>query len=344
VSAALAAMILAAGRGERMHPLTAARAKPALPVLGRPLVARILAHLAGQGVTSFAVNAWHAPGSIEAACAASGVPPAAIELFAERELMGTGGALVAPAARLAEGPHFLLHNGDTLLDVPLAALRAAAESASLGALLVRPGRDPRYRPVSISGDRFAHLGPAERPGELDATYLGVAVLSRALLDRVRRDRPSDLFRDLLLPEVAGGGTLAVVLHPGRWIEFTSPARYRAHCCSLALSDAPLVGGAASVTRLGSARVAIAAGADVETGAIVDGGVVLETGARAARGASITGSVLLEGAEVAGGALIWQTIVMPGARVPPGAAFRDGVVERDGEGQVRCVPFVDVEPA
>ncbi len=354
MTAPLPAMILAAGRGERMRPLTAVRAKPALPVLGVPLVARIVKHLAGQGVSGFAVNAWHAPDSIGAACARAGLPAGSFELFPERELMGTGGALAAPAARLAEAPHFLLHNGDTLLAAPVAALREAAAGATLGALLVRPGHDPRYNPVRVAGGRFLGLGAAsgEGEGEGEATYLGVALLARAVLLCVPRDRPSELFRDLLLPALAGGGTLAVVPYDGPWIEFTSPGRYRAHCCALALAGgsaaAGLVGGGAAVTRTGpphGARLALADGARTDPGATFDGGVVLEAGARAHRGASITGSVLLEGAEAAPGSLLWHTVVMPGTRVPPGAAFRDGVVladPDDASGRVHCVPFADLE--
>ncbi len=352
MTAPLPAMILAAGRGERMRPLTAARAKPALPVLGVPLVARIVKHLAGQGVSGFAVNAWHAPDSIGAACARAGLPAGHVELYPERELMGTGGALAAPAARLAEAPHFLLHNGDTLLAAPVAALREAAAATTLGALLVRPGRDPRYNPVRVAGGRFLGLGAARDAGEAEATYLGVAVLARAALERVAPGRPSELFRDLLLPALAGGGTLAVVPYGGPWIEFTSPGRYRAHCGALALAGgseaAGVIGGDAPVTRTGppeGARLALAGGAVADPGAIFDGGVVLEAGARARRGASITGSVLLEGAEAAPGSLLWQTVVMPGTRVPPGAAFREGVVladPDDASGRVHCVPFADLE--
>jgi NDP-sugar pyrophosphorylase family protein len=345
-------MILAAGRGERMRPLTALRAKPALPVLGVPLVARIVKHLAGQGVSGFAVNAWHAPDSIGAACAQAGLPAGRVELYPERELMGTGGALAAPAARLAEAPHFLLHNGDTLLAAPVAALVDGAATASLGALLVRKGRDTRYNPVRVANGRFLGLGMARDGRESEVTYLGVALLARAVLERVPQGRPSELFRDILLPAIADGGTLAVVPYDGPWIEFTSPARYRAHCCSLALAGSAsiggLIGGEAAVTRAGTpygARFVLADGAGLDPGAVLDGGVVLEAGARAGRGASITGSVLLEGAEAAPGSLLWQTVVMPGTRVPPGAAFRDGVVladPDDASGRVRCVPFADLE--
>jgi len=352
VTTALPAMILAAGRGERMRPLTADRAKPALPVLGVPLIARILRHLAGQGVSDFSVNAWHAPESIGEACARAGLGPESVTLFPEAELMGTGGALVAPAGRLAAAPHFLLHNGDTLLAAPVAALLAGAEAASLGALLVRKGRDTRYNPVRVANGCLLGLGMARDGTESEATYLGVALLARTVLERVPQGRPSELFRDILLPAIADGGTLAIVLYDGPWIEFTSPARYRAHCCSLALAGSAaiggLIGGEAAVTRTGTpygARFVLADGAWVDPGAVLDGGVVLEQGAYAGRGASITGSVLLEGAEASGGSLLWQTVVMPGTRVPPGAAFRDGIVlgdARDPSGPVRCVPFADLE--
>ena len=88
-------MILAAGRGQRMLPLSHRQAKPTLPVLGQPILARVLRGLAGQGVTAFSVNAHHASESIREVLRGHDHGDQDVELFVEQELMGR----VAPTSR-----------------------------------------------------------------------------------------------------------------------------------------------------------------------------------------------------------------------------------------------------
>ena len=131
------AMVLAAGRGARMAPLTRHRAKPALPLLGVPLLARILRQLDGLGVQTIAVNVHHAPESVARVVEAAKVE-AEVRLFREPVLMGSGGALAGPRDLLATGRCFALLNGDTLCHPPLAAMaRVLDERRAAGVLLVR---------------------------------------------------------------------------------------------------------------------------------------------------------------------------------------------------------------
>jgi len=345
-AAVRAAMILAAGRGERMLPLTADRAKPALPALGRPILGRILHHLASRGIGTFAVNAHHGRESIEAVLRDHAPAGARVELFPEETLMGTGGALAAPARLLGAEELFLLHNGDTLVDPPLAALaEAARRDGAIGALLVRRGRHPRYRPVLVRDGRFVRLGGEDvspGDGEEEATYLGVGVLRAEVLERVPRDRPSGLFEDVLWPFLEEGRHLAVVPCEGPWLEFTDPEGYlgalrRAVHGGRWTRRAPLPGGEAPVAPRDSGVLFAAPGARVDVAAAIHGAVVVEAGATVHRGALVISSVILEGAEIPWNVSLERVVVGPGVRLGRGGCFRDGVLHREGE-TVCFTPF------
>ncbi|MDH3284695.1 MAG: NDP-sugar synthase [Acidobacteriota bacterium] len=333
-----AAMILAAGRGERMLPLTRGRAKPTLPVLGLPILARILRFLEGQGVRDVAVNAINAAESIGEVLDRHAVDGLSTELFLEKTLMGSGGAFAAPSGLLGAHESFVVHNGDTLVDAPLDRLTQAAHQGRkrLGALLVREGRSPLYRPVRTKDGLFRGVGDADEgdgSGEELATYLGVAILRREVLSRVPADRPSSLFEDVLLPLLAEGAELAVVRHSGRWLEFTSPGRYVSSLTSL-LQHArrsgrvELPGGDAPVVPTDSGALFLAGDAVVETGASVAGALVLERGARVRRGGLLCDCVLLEGASVTAGVFMQRVAVEAGLDVDGPRQHRDGTLSHN----------------
>lgn len=181
------ALVLAAGLGTRLRPLTDRLPKPLLPLGGEPLLARIAGRLRAAGVTHLAVNAHHLADRIEAAARAlPGFDEVAV--FPEPEILGTGGALWGARAFLdGDGP-FLLHNGDVECDADLAALWAAHVGSGAEATLlltswpevdsVRLGADGRVRDI---GDR---LGAAPHDADRRLTYTGVAVLEPRFLDRL----------------------------------------------------------------------------------------------------------------------------------------------------------------
>src|SRR5262245_6139342 len=113
----LRALVLAAGRGERLRPLTATIPKPLLPVGGRPLAAWTLERLRLAGVEAAALNLHHLGDSIRAAFGASyrGMP---LVYSDERELLGTGGALPPLRDFLGEADLVLVVNGDSLCRWP----------------------------------------------------------------------------------------------------------------------------------------------------------------------------------------------------------------------------------
>ncbi len=114
----LNAIVLAAGYGSRLAPLTLEVPKPALPVAGVPMLVRILRKLKAAGVDRIAVNTHHLKEQIEECVERSGVADS-VRLFYEPEILGTAGPLVNARELLTNCDYFLLHNSDIVSDFPL---------------------------------------------------------------------------------------------------------------------------------------------------------------------------------------------------------------------------------
>src|SRR5437879_8560261 len=104
------AMILAAGYGERLWPLTSDRTKPALPVLGKPLLGFVAEYLAKYGIEDVVVNLHHQPESVRAALGGGSQFGVKLQYIHEPVLLGTGGAL-DNARHMLEGGPFVVVNG-----------------------------------------------------------------------------------------------------------------------------------------------------------------------------------------------------------------------------------------
>jgi mannose-1-phosphate guanylyltransferase len=306
------------------------------------MLTRIGLHLASEGIRELSVNAYHAAESVARDLSGLGDALSSATLFPEKSLMGSGGSLAAPAKHLARYERFLLHNGDTLVHAPLAELAAAAEGERrLGALLVRPGSTQGYNPVVLRDGLLTgvSLDPDEPLQGEPATFLGVSVIHRALLERVPADRPSNLFGDLVLPMLREGWSVGTVPYEGPWIEFTNPPGYRETIVNLVRSgQTALPGGSAPLIVLDEGSAFLAAGARAAEDARLVGGVALEAGAVIEQGAHVEDSVLLEGACVEPGARLERCIVDGAATVPGDTSLRDAVVTRSQQGRIVTYPL------
>ena len=154
-------MILAAGLGTRMRPLSALRPKPVLPVRGIPLLAWPLAWLARQGVREVIVNLHHLPDATRAA-AERWVPPGlAVHFSEEPTLLGTGGGIRRAASFLRESDPSLVLAGDALFDFALAPL-AARHRARRDAVTLILREDARAERLDARACTWVPVGtPAE---------------------------------------------------------------------------------------------------------------------------------------------------------------------------------------
>jgi len=191
-------MILAAGRGTRMQPLSLLRAKPALPVLGVPVIAHLLALLEHCGASEVIVNLYHLPDSVREAVERYSPPGLAVSFSPEAELLGTGGGIKAAADFLRESDPCLVLTGDMLLDADLAGLaarhRERGDRCTL--MLLRDPRQESFGSIGVDaegcvrriGSRF-DLG-GERAAGL---FVGVRVLASRIFETLP---PADQFEDL----------------------------------------------------------------------------------------------------------------------------------------------------
>jgi len=181
----LRAMVLAAGYGTRLAPLTDHLPKPLLPVDGEPLLDRIIARILAAGISPVAVNSHHLGGMVGAHLVAHR-HAAQLVHFSEAEILGTGGALANAREFLDLAPYFLVHNGDVLCDVDLKQLLAAHVAGGARATLllvdwpavnsVTLGSDGAVRHIAGTGE-----APLSRPDDRQLTYAGIGVFSRDLL-------------------------------------------------------------------------------------------------------------------------------------------------------------------
>lgn len=217
------AMVLAAGLGTRMRPLTDDRPKPLLDLDGRSLLDHALDRLEDAGVGQVVVNAhWHG-GQIAAALARRGDSRIAVQM--EEDLLETGGGVTLALPKLGAGP-FAVVNGDAFwLDGPTPALKrlaAAFDPEQMDALLLMV-RTTQVDGVVGQGDFLLDpLGRMRRPREREiAPYLfaGVQILSPALF----AGAPSGAFSlNRLYDRAIDAGRLFGLVHDGAWFHLSTP--------------------------------------------------------------------------------------------------------------------------
>jgi mannose-1-phosphate guanylyltransferase len=284
----LPAMILAAGLGTRLRPLTEVRPKALVPVGDRPVLAHALDALRAAGVTSFTVNTCHLSEELGVFAESAGVA-----ISAERELLGTAGGVARAGPLLGKGD-VIIWNGDVVSDVDVEALVGAHRVHGAEATLaVRPrpagegnvGIDEGGRIVRLRREAF---GPEVRGGE----FLGVHVLGEGL--RALLPPRGCLVGDVYLPALRRGATVRAVGHTGFWHDIGGLAAYL---------EANL-----AWLRARKATSWVGPGATIDVGALLEL-AVLGQGASAGGSGRITRSVVWPGARVEGP--ISDAVVIPG---------------------------------
>jgi len=290
-----AAMVLAAGRGERMRPLSDAVPKPALPLVEEPVIASPLRLAAASGARRLVVNTWHLAGVMSAAVAAVD-PPIGTSISREPELMGTAGGLALARDRglLGARGSVLVINGDGVLNVELEpVVRRMADADDLVTLALLPHLDPRrWSRVLLDADGRVRriVGPGSPGhGEVPLLYPGVMLVSRAALDALDAG-PGAVPERLWRPALASGRLGGVVVS-GHWREIGTPDDYLGAVLER-LADRNVIDRTATVDPTVTISTAlIGARARIDEGATVRKSVIA-AGARVGRGARVVRSVLL----------------------------------------------------
>jgi NDP-sugar pyrophosphorylase family protein len=297
--------VLTAGLGTRLQPLSLVRAKPAVPIAGRPLIARILRGLADYGVRDVVLNLHHLPQTITALVGDGCEFGARVRYSWESPVLGSAGG-PRKALPLLPDDDFFIINGDTLSDVDLHALATQhRESGAIVTMAVVDSRSlvERYGGV-ITDSRGIVYGFVPRgPTAAGYHFVGVQMAHPSAFARVpfgeRAESTRDVYRALIAER---RGSIGAFLAKGQFWDVGTPADYL---------DATLSVGAAegvSSPQIGQHS-------------------------RVAKGARLTSTVLWDDVEVGEGASLDRCVVADKVKIPAGATFRNCAIIQSGDNLV-----------
>lgn len=238
------ALVLAAGYGTRLRPLSDVRAKAALPVAGRPLIVRLLERLRAGGVSRVVINLHHRAETIASVVGDGARLGLEVRYSWEPEPLGSGGG-PARALPLLEADRFFVLNADTLADVSLGELAAAhLASAAIATLAVTPADLGRYNALLADTEgRFSGVvprgtaGAALPPGQRPWHFVGVQAVNASAFAAVDPTRPSETVREIY-PALwaARPGSVRAFPSTGTFVDIGTPGDYYDTVCRVAAAE------------------------------------------------------------------------------------------------------------
>ena len=313
------AMILAAGFGTRLFPLTIDRTKPAIPFLGKPLVGYVAEYVAKFGFKDVVVNLHHQPESVKKAL--GGGEDFGVKIhytIEEPKILGTAGAL-DNARYLLEDETFLIVNGKIITDIDIsAALETHRKTGALATMVLMENKKrERFSIVEIKDDSVTGFGDfPENDSRFKIQYsifeseeiqnpkskiqnplmfTGIHILEPQIFDYIPRGVYSDIVPTFYNPAIRNGEKIVAHITNGSWFELSTIPRY------LEISLAMLDGQKEKVVK----------GANVK---ISDSAIVKD-------------SVIWDDVSIADGARISKSIIGDGVKIRAGEKFENAAIVR-----------------
>ena len=308
------AVILAAGFGTRLWPLTEDRTKPAIPFLNRPLIAYAVDYLAAYGIRDIIVNLHHQPESIRRALGDGSALGVRIHYSLEEEILGTSGAIDRVRDLLLDDD-FIVINGKIVTDINLdAAMREHRARKAIATLVLKENVAREHfsivevdarrlitrfagfpETVSVEASASDTGGGLVKSESAPLMFTGIQVLSPRLFDYVPRNCFSHSTLHVYPRAIAEGEPVVAHIADGNWFEMSTLDRYL---------EASLI-----FLRKEGKRVIQGAGCVIEAGA------------------NVADAVLWERVHVESGAHIRNAVIADDVRVPAGALIENAVVVR-----------------
>jgi len=217
-------MILAAGRGERMRPLTDRTPKPLLEVGGKPLIVWHLERLAKAGLREVVINHAHLGAQIEAALGDGARWGLSIRFSPEPEgALETAGGIANALPLLGDDAPFLVVNGDIWCDWDVAQAVTLPPAKNLAHLVLVPNPPHHARGDFLLADGEVRADIQSPAGnEQVCTFSGIGIYRPQLFAEIRRGQPAKLAP--LLRAAMEAGRVSGELHCGRWVDVGTPQR------------------------------------------------------------------------------------------------------------------------
>ncbi len=303
------AMILAAGFGTRLFPLTIDRTKPAIPFMGKPLVGYVAEYVAKFGFKEVVVNLHHQPESVKEALGNGekfGVDIQYTEEFPK--ILGTAGAL-DNARHLLEDETFLIINGKIITDIDIAAaLHTHRESGALATMILKPNTNrEKFTMVETEdclvksfGD-FPELLTVDQLSSFDAPpptplmFTGIHILEPRVFDYIPRNVYSDIVPTFYRPAIEKGERIAAHVADGNWFELSTIPRY------LDISLAMLDGQSEKLVKGDNCQIS--------------------------DGATVKDSIIWDDVSIEAGAELSRTIIADGVKIKSGERFENVAIVR-----------------
>jgi NDP-sugar pyrophosphorylase family protein len=309
------AMILSAGYGTRLWPLTEDRTKPAIPILGKPLVGYVAEYLASYGCTEIIVNLHHRPESVRSALGDGSRFGTKLHYVEEPEILGTSGAL-DNARALLEDETFVVVNGKIITDIDLnSAFETHHRHQPIATLVLMPNVSrERFTVVETSEGLLKGFGgmptaAASVNEEPPLMFTGIQILEPRIFDYIPRGVFSHSTTDVYPKAMLQGERIACHIASGTWYELSTIRRY--------LEISLVMMAERGETIAAGSKCIISDGALVDNSVLWDN-VVIESGARVTR-AVIGDDVRITAGEVIENAAVVRASLVEG-KAPPAKAL------------------------
>ena len=305
------AMILSAGYGTRLWPLTEDRTKPAIPILGKPLVGYVAEYLASYGCDEIVVNLHHRPKSVRAALGDGSSFGVKLHFVEEPEILGTSGALDNARSQL-EGETFVVANGKIITDIDLnAALETHRRTKAIATLVLLPNPEcQRFTVVEtaegcLTGFRSMPILSEYADKDPPLMFTGIQILEPRIFDYIPRGVFSHSTTHVYPQAMASGERIAAHVAAGKWYELSTLQRYL----------------------------------DISLAILAERGehLVAGSGCLISDSAHVKHAILWDGVVVEPGALVRRAVIGDDVRIGAGEVIEDAVVVRNSLVQGKTPP-------
>jgi len=291
------AIVLSAGYGTRLWPLTEDRTKPAIPIFGKPLVGYVAEYLAGYGIDEIVVNLHHRPESVRRALGDGSRFGVKLYYVEEPEILGTSGAL-DNTREFFERETFVAVNGKIITNIDLnAALETHRNMNALATLVLLPNtRRERFSVVETEeGHVKAFGGMPVDERSVPLMFTGIQILEPRIFEYIPRGVFSHSTTDVYPQAIANGEVVAAHVASGKWRELSTLKRYLDISVELLKEEGkPFVTGAQTVISPSATVIDAILWDDVEVGA----------------GARVTRAILADDVKINAGEIIENAVVVP----------------------------------